>query len=139
MIFVEDFDDCLRSIAREFLVFDINYVPDMLSWAKQNNQTLNEPAQPMKLISSKDGRLVLIVQAQIRDDALHGIINGLSVRWAIRDVATDIAKRLNSIEKHLSYYFLKEYARTKKELGGDELLEDEWAIKQMEKLGHFRT
>jgi hypothetical protein len=139
MIFVDDFDGRLRSLAREFLIFDIQYVPNIKSWAKQKNISLDEPAQPMKLDTDEDNRLVMFVQSEISDEVLDGIINGLSVRWTVRDVAADIAKRLNSIEKRLAYYFLKEYARTKKDLTGDELLEDEWAIHEMEKLGFFRS
>ena len=139
MIFVDDFDDRLRSLGREFFIFDMQYVPDITSWANQKNISLEEPAQPMKLITGEDNRLVMVVQSEISDELLDGIINGLSVRWTVRDVAADIAKRLNSIEKQLSYYFLKEYARTKKDLDGDDLLEDEWAINEMEKLGFFRS
>ena len=139
MIFIEDFEDRLRSLAREFLIFDIRYVPDMTLWAEQYNIPLNEPAQPMKLITEENNRLVLIMQKEINDETLDGIINGLSVRWTVRDVATDIAKRLDSTEKRLGYYLLKEYSRTKIDLAGDEMLEDEWAVNQMEKLGFFRS
>jgi len=139
MIFVDDFDDRLRSLAREFFIFDIQYVSNMKSWAKQKNISLHEPAQPMKLVTDDDNRLAMVVQSEIGDGVLDGIINSLSVRWTVRDVAADIAKRLNSIEKRLAYCFLKEYARTKKDLTGDELLEDEWAIDEMEKLGFFRS
>jgi len=139
MIFVDDFDDRLRSLGREFFVFEIQYVPDLTSWANEKKIALNEPSQPMKLISDKDNRLVMVVQSEISDSVLDGIINGLSVRWTVRDVAADIAKRLNSIEKRLAYYFLKEYSRTKKDLDGDDLLEDEWSIDEMEKLGFFRS
>jgi|SRR5208337_1327441 len=139
MIFVDDFDDQLRRLGREFFIFDIQYVPDITSWAHQKGVSLKEPAQPMKLITGEDNRLVMVVQSEISDEVLGGIINGLSVRWAVRDVSADIAKRLNSLEKQLAYYFLKEFARTKKDLDGDELLEDEWAINEMEKLGFFRS
>ena len=138
MIFVEDFEDRLKSLGSEYLVFDIQFVPDLPAWAKQNHKTLDEPAQPMKLIKGNGNELVMMVQEEIRDEILGDIINGLSVRWTVRDVAGDIATRLNSIEKRLSYYFLKEYARTKQDLAGDDLLEDEWAVNQMEKLGFFR-
>jgi len=139
MIFVDDFDDRLRSLGREFFIFDIQYVSNLKSWANQKDILLEEPAQPMKLIAAEDNRLTMVVQSEISDEALDGIITGLGVRWAVRDVAADIEKRLNSIEKRLAYYFLKEYARTKKDLAGDELLEDEWAINEMEKLGFFRS
>jgi hypothetical protein len=42
---------------------------------------------------------------------------------------------LNSIK---AYCFLKEYARSLKDVSGDELLEDGWTIKAMDKLGFFR-
>ena len=139
MIFVDDFDDRLRSLGREFFIFDIQYVPNIKSWANQKNISLDEPAQPMKLITEENNGLVMVVQSEINDGVLDDIINALGVRWTARDVAADIEKRLNSIEKRLAYYFLKEYARTKKDLAGDELLEDEWAINEMEKLGFFRS
>lgn len=137
MIFIEDFEDRLKSLAREFLIFDLRYVPDIKSWAQRSNISLSEPAQPMKLIVEDKDRLVLVLQKELADAALDGIINGLSIRWTVRDVAGDIEKRLNSTEKRLAYYLLKEYARTKQDLAGDELLEDEWAVSQMEKLGFF--
>ncbi len=137
MIFTRDFDDLLRNLGREFFISDILYVPSIISWSKRKNVPLSEPAQPMKLIT-ENNRLIMIVQAEISDELLDSIINGLSVRWAVRDVATDMDKRLNSIEKRLSWYFLKEYARTKEQLAGDELLEDQWSITEIEKLGFFR-
>ncbi len=139
MIFVDDFDDRLRSLGREFFIFDIQYVPDITAWANQKNVPLEEPGQPMKLITDDNNRLVMVVKSEISDQLLDGIINGLSVRWTVRDVAADIAKRLNSVEKRLAFCFLKEYVRTKKDLDGDDLLEDEWAINEMEKLGFFRS
>ncbi len=138
MIFTEDFDDQLRSLGREFLIADIQYVNSLTSWTKKNNASLSEPAQPMKLITGANNQLVMIVQKEISDEAVEGIINALSVRWAVSDVVTDINKRLNSPEKKLAWYFLKEYARTKEDLVGDDLLEDRWTINKMEKLGFFR-
>lgn len=137
MIFTEDFDDPLRNLGRQYFISDIRYVNNVASWAKKNNIPLNEPAQTMKLIT-EDDRLIMMVQAEISDELLDSIINGLSVRWAVRDVAADMDKRLNSIEKRMAWCFLKEYARTKEDLAGDELLEDQWAITEMEKLGFFR-
>jgi len=137
MIFTQDFDDMLRSLGREYLISNIRYVNNVSSWANKNNIPLSEPAQPMKLIT-EDGQLIMMVQAEISDELLDGIINGLSVRWAVRNVAADMDKQLNSLEKRLAWYFLKEYARTKENLDGDELLEDQWAITEIEKLGFFR-
>lgn len=138
MIFTQDVDAQLKNLAREYLISDVRYVHDISSWAKKSSVPLSEPAQPMKLVTDENDQLVMMIQSEIKNDVLDGIVNGLSVRWAVRDVVSDVAKRLNSLEKQLAWYFLKEYARTKADIDGDELLEDQWAIGQMEKLGFFR-
>lgn len=136
MIFARDYENMLRNTGREFFIAEVRYVGDLLSWAKERRIDLSEPSQPMKLMAEGKG-LMLFVQSEIPDDMLNGVITGLSVRWSLRDNSSDPSKRLNSIKKRLAYCLLKECARTIGSLGGDELLEDEWAIKEMEKLGFF--
>jgi hypothetical protein len=64
-------------------------------------------------------------------------MKGLGVRWALKDTATDPENVLDSTKKKLAFCFLKEYSRTVEGIGRDEMLEDEWAIKEMGKLGFF--
>lgn len=138
MIFLRDYQGILQDVAREYFVSRIEYVSDLLSWSKENRIPLSEPAQFMKLVSKDSSTLILFIQSEIEDRMLSGIVNGLSVRFALKDTVTDIDQLLNSDKKRVVYCFLKEYARTIQELEGDEMLQDAWAIKEMEKLGYFR-
>jgi hypothetical protein len=137
MIYLKEWDGVFKTLMREFFIEDIYYVKDLRSWAGQTGTELSEPAQPLTLFAKENSRLALSVQSVISEESLNDVIKALGVRWALRDVASDPVDLLNSTKKKLAYCFLKEYARTLKDVGGNELLEDEWAIKEMEKLGFF--
>jgi hypothetical protein len=137
MILAEDYESLLRNLGTEYFIRNIRFVPDLISWAKKNNAGLNEPHQLMKLVPS-DNELTLVMQSEIPEETLDNLITSLSVRWSLKDNATDISKQLNSIKKRLVFSFLKEYARARRDFGGDELLEDDWAMKAMDNLGFFR-
>ena len=137
MIYIQDYADMLETLGREYFIADIRYVPDLKAWAQENGVALSEPAQPLKLITEGKGRLIMVVQSETSGKALNGIITGLDVRWQVVDNRANLLQRFDSLEKQLAYCFLKEYARTKKNLAEDERLEDEWAIEEMEKLGFF--
>jgi hypothetical protein len=136
VIRIRDYDDMLRRVAGEFLVFTIFYVQDLRSWAKEKGIDLSEPSQPMKLTAVRD-KLMLFVQEDIEETKLSQVITALEVRWSLKDNVSDPSKMLNSLKKRLGYCFFKEYARTLNGVAGDDLLEDEWAIREMEKLGFF--
>lgn len=134
LIFVDkDYDHILRTLGEEYFISKIMYVPDISVWAKENNIDFSEPGQPMKLISSGDS-LAMVIQSEIKREILDGIINGLSVRWSLKDNISNPADKLNTTKKRLVYCFLKEYVRTRID---EELHQDEWVIKEMEKLGYF--
>jgi hypothetical protein len=137
MIYAQDYDDVLRNIASEFFVSAVHYVRDLTSWSGEKGIGLSEPSQPMKLFT-EGNRLMMLIQSGIEDRVLDDTVRALSVRWALKDNVTDPAASLNSVKKRLAYCFLKEYARTVKKVAGDELLEDQWVIEEMEKLGFFR-
>jgi len=137
MILTEDYEGLLRNLGTEYFVQNIRFVPDLPSWARENNAGLNEPHQLMKLVPS-DNELTMVIQSEIPEETLDNLITGLGVRWSLKDNATDISKQLNSTKKRLAFSFLKEYARSRKDFDGDELHEDEWAMKAMDSLGFFR-
>lgn len=139
MVFLQDYDALLRRLGNEYSLADLLYVPHLGSWVKQKRVSLSEPAQPMKLVSEDGRRLVMVVQSEVPESALDNVIRGLDMRWTIKNVAANIPAKLDSVEKRLAYCFLKEYARNKSDLAGDEMLEDEWAVSQMDRLGFFRT
>ena len=137
MILAEDYESLLRNLAIEYFVQNIRFVPDLISWAKENNADLNEPGQLMKLVTS-DNELTMVIQSEIPDSMLDNVVTNLSVRWSMKDNVNDPSKILNSKKKRLVFAFLKECARITKNIGGDELIEDEWTMQAMEKLGFFR-
>jgi len=137
MIHVRDFEPVMRDLGEEYFVSDIRYVDDLRAWADKEGEDLGEPLQPMKLISTDDNNLVMMVQDWVDEDTMQNLLNGLSVRWSMKDNVSDPEKVLNSSKKQLSFLFLKEYARTVKNVGGDDMIEDEWAVRELEKLGFF--
>jgi hypothetical protein len=134
MIFAADYADVLNEIGDKFIVRDLRYVPDLRGWAESNSVDLHEPHQLMKLISADD-TVTMFIQSEITDQKLDDNIRNLSVRWSMVDNMTDISGKLNTVKKRLVFSFLKEYARSLKDLRNDELLEDEWAMKAMKELG----
>jgi len=137
MILAEDYENILRDLGIEYFIQNIQFVPDLAAWAKKNNAALNEPHQLMKLVPS-DNELTMVIQSEIPEEALDHLITGLDVRWSLKDNAADISKKLNSTKKRMIFSFLKEYARARKDFDGDELHQDDWAIKAMDNLGFFR-
>ncbi len=137
MIVAQDYDDVLREIGKEFFISDILYVRDLKSWSRRRGIDLSEPSQPMKLIT-QGSKLIMFVQSEMPGEMLDNVIKALSVRWSLKDNVTDPLVFLNSVKKRLAFCFLKEYARTVKSVGGDDLLEDEWTMKKMETLGFFK-
>ena len=137
MILAEGYESLLRNLGIEYFIQNIRYVPDLASWARENNAALSEPGQLMKLVPS-DNELTMVIQSEIPEETLDNLITSLGVRWSVKDNVTDISKQLNSTKKRMVFYFLKEYARSRKDFAGDELHQDDWAIKAMDNLGFFR-
>lgn len=137
MISMKDYEGDLTNLGNEYFINQLHLVPDIVTWARENNQNLGEPHMPMKLIARPDNSLVMIVQSKISEEMLSDVIKNLSMRWSVKDNVTDMEKRLNSTKKRLAYCFLKEYARSTEKVEGDELSEDEWVIEEMEYLGFF--
>ena len=137
MILAEDYESLLRNLGIEYFIQNILFVPDLASWAMENSVGLSEPGQLMKLVPS-DNELTMVIQSEIPDETLDNLIISLGVRWSLKDNVTDMSKQLNSTKKRMVFYFLKEYARSRKDFAGDELHEDDWAMKTMDNLGFFR-
>jgi hypothetical protein len=138
MIDIREYQDMLQNLGGQYFVKDLSPVPNLKSWARENDQDLSEPYNPMKLIANTDDSLSMVVQEQIRNEKLDDVIKNLSIRWALHDTVTDIDHKLNSIKKKLVFCYLKERARTMRNIGGDEQIEDQWAMEEMESLGFFK-
>ena len=137
MIDITKYETALKDLGGQYFIKDIQFVPDLTAWAKEKRQDLTEPYNPMKLVTSTGIGLIMIAQKEIKEEMLNDVIKNLDVRWTLRNTNTDIDGKLNSIKKRLVYCYLKERARTMKDIGGDEQVEDQWAIDEMENLGYF--
>jgi hypothetical protein len=137
MIYVREYEEVLRNLGGQYFVKDLRTVPDLMSWARENNQELSEPYNPMKLVAHTDNSLSMVVQKEIKDEMLNSVITNLGIRWSLRDTITNMDSKLNTTKKKLVFCFLKERARTMKDVGGDEQIEDQWVIEEMESLGFF--
>lgn len=137
MIALKDYADVFKELTDQYFISGIEYVGDLRSWARKNDIHLNEPDQPMKLVSD-DEKLSLVAQSFISEKELDNVIRALGVRWSLIDNVLDIDKALNSVKKRLAYCFLKEYSRTIRTFEGDDLKEDEWTMNSLEKLDFFK-
>jgi hypothetical protein len=134
----DDYESVLKNLGKGYFINTINFVSDIVSWAKENNQQLGEPHSPMKLITGPGDSLIMAVQEVIKDEILDDVIKNLGIRWSVQENITDINAKLNSVKKRLVYCFLKEYARSRKNFRGDELIEDRWVLDELEGLEFFR-
>jgi hypothetical protein len=134
---MREYEQTLRNLGGQYFIKDLQAVPDLMSWAKENNQDLSEPYNPMKLVGNTDDSLSMVVQKEIKDEMLNSVITNLGIRWSLRDNVTDMDSKLNSVKKKLVFCFLKERAKAMKDVGGDEQIEDQWAIDEMGYLGFF--
>jgi hypothetical protein len=137
MILAEAYEGLLRNLGIEYFIQSILLVPNLSLWARDNKTALDEPGQLMKLVAAGN-ELTMVIQSEIPEEALDNLITALGVRWSLTDNAADIAEKLNSTKKRMVFSFLKECARSRKDLAGDERLQDDWAIKAMDNLGFFR-
>ena len=48
MILIKDYEYILKNLGIGYFVRDTQYVPDIMSWAKENDEDLSEPHYPMK-------------------------------------------------------------------------------------------
>ncbi|MBI5055997.1 MAG: hypothetical protein HZB61_05205 [Nitrospirae bacterium] len=138
MIFLQDYEEILKDIGKEYFIHNVQYVSDIKAWAKENKAELSEPHQVMKLVAETGNKLTMVIQSDISSGMLDDVIKNLSIRWALKDTATNIDIKLNSLKKRMAYCFLKEYARSVRRIGDEELVQDEWALNEMETLGFFK-
>jgi hypothetical protein len=137
MIAVREFEKDLKKLGDDYFIHAMKEVPDIAAWAKETGRTLTEPHLPMKLVAENGDKLSMVIQSEIDEEMLSDVIRNLGIRWSVRDNATDIEKKIDSTKKRLAFCFLKEYARALNKVEGDELLEDEWVLEEMEYLGYF--
>ena len=136
----EEFKDVIEGLISEYCLFlvETSYVEDVGQWCEENGFGVDDPRSPMRLLVSGTEGCKLVIMDDIPDDIVAERIKAMSVRDTLQSAAEDRGAMLDSDKKRLAYLFLSEYASTLPELVGDELLGDNWAFGEMERLGFFR-
>ncbi len=130
------FNDMLQEYCL-FLV-ELVFVDNVAQWCKK--QGVEEPDRdtPIKLVVSEDKGCKLVIREEVPDSVIDNRLKAMGVRDALQNVAQDRVAMLESDKKQIAYLFLSEYASNMPEHEDDELLIDNWAFKEMERLGYFR-
>jgi len=117
----------------------VQFVNDISGWCRSHGLRECDTGKPVRLILTPQGGCQMLVLNVLSDDVIQQQMNALSIRSQGINVAVDPSERLNSDRKKLAYIFLSEYATGLPEIGSDERLADEWAIKEMERLEFFKS
>ena len=140
-MFARDHAELFRYLMEQYCLRqeDMLFVENIAVWCKEEGIPEPDPERPFRLVLNQPGGCLMLVRETIPDEVIAKRVNALSVRGQIKSVADDLSERLNSERKKLAFLFLVEYAASLPEIGGDELLADDWAFGEMERLGFFKT
>ncbi len=129
-----------KDLLQEYCLFlvDITFVDSVSDWCRQQGIEEPDKERPLRLIADEKKGCKLVIREFMSDKALEDRIKAMGVRSALQNVASDRVAMLNSDKKKLAYLFLSEYASTLPDLEGDELLADNWAFDELERLNFFR-
>lgn len=115
------------------------FVENIGEWCREQGVEEPDADKPFRLVAREPGGCTMLIRRDLPDEVMRQRMNALSVRCQTRNVAFDATDRLNSARKKLAWLFLAEYASSLPELREDERLADDWAIKEMERLGFFQS
>lgn len=133
--------ELFRYLMRQYCLIeeDIEFVEDIKKWSESHGFSEPDRQKPLKLVPLDASGCMMLVLEHIPEGVLQGRLNALRMRsQMIKSVTYDWADMLDTPQKILAYLFLHEYAKTLPQISDDELLADEWAIKEMQYLGYFK-
>lgn len=117
---------------------DIAFVEDISVWCREHDIPEQDKEKPLKLIS-EDGRgRKMLIKENVPEEVIDERINAVRIRNQLVNAAFSKADMLDTIHKKLAFLFLDEFAYGLPEVD-DDLLADNWAFEEMERLGYFKT
>jgi hypothetical protein len=136
----KDYFELFRYLMEQYCLFqeDIVFVDDIPEWCRQNGIPETDADRPLKLVLKTPSGCKMLIRETVPDEVINERLNAFRIRGQIKNVAFDRADMLNSDQKKLAYLFLSEYATSLPDVGDDELLADDWAFTEMERLGYFK-
>jgi hypothetical protein len=135
-----DFEDVLRQTMDNYCSDPQNiiYTENIAEWCAKEGISEPDSERPVKIISKGEAGCRMIVRDYIPGSVIEERINAMGIRGQVENVAIDRPGRLNSDEKKIVFLFLSEYALGLPDIDDNELLADDWAFDEMEKLGFFK-
>lgn len=136
----KEYSELFRNLMERCGLLEKNvlYVENVAAWCKDYGVPELDQEKPLKLIRKEKCGCLMIIRENISDEVIDERINAMSIRSQIKNVAYYRADRLESDKKRRASLFLCEYAASLPDISDDELLADDWAFDEMEKLGYFR-
>jgi len=116
---------------------DLIFVENIAGWCRQYGIPETDRERPFKIISKEGRGCRMLIREELPEEVIEERINAMRVRGQMLNVAVDRADMLDSVQKRLAYLFLSEYARSLPDMN-DDLLADDWAFQEMERLGYFK-
>jgi hypothetical protein len=116
---------------------DIIFVENIAEWCRQYGIPETDRERPFRIISKEGRGCRMLIREELPEEVIEERINAMRVRGQLLNVAADRADMLDSAQKKLAYLFLSEYARSLPDMN-DDLLADNWAFQEMERLGYFK-
>ncbi|MDA8239623.1 MAG: hypothetical protein M0Z67_04530 [Nitrospiraceae bacterium] len=117
---------------------DIVFVDNIADWCKERGIPEPDKERPLKLILRDGQGCKLLVREDVPDETIDERIRAVRIRNQVTNVASSKADLLASPQRKLAFLFLNEYAYSLPDVK-DDLLADEWAFNEMERLGYFKT
>jgi hypothetical protein len=138
-MFAKDHEAALKDLMQKYCGDDIDivYTDDLVRWCNKCGVKAPDNHNPMILLNSDDGKSKLVLQEIIPEASIEERIRALSIRWALQSNTDNLADRLNSDKKRLSYLLLKEFAKENPEMD-DELVADNWVFGELRRYGFFK-
>jgi hypothetical protein len=117
---------------------DIVFVDNIADWCRERGIPEPDKERPIKMIM-KDGQgCKLLLRESVPEEVIDERIRAVGIRDQVANVASSRADTLDTIHRKLAFLFLDEYAYSLPDVKGD-LLADEWAFNEMDRLGYFQT
>ncbi|MGD2079762.1 MAG: hypothetical protein PVJ36_01355 [Nitrospirota bacterium] len=136
---LKEHENDIKNLLKEYCLFLVEpvYVDNVAEWSKKSGFDEPDREKPLKLVVSEEKGCKLVMNEEVPDRVIEDRLKAMSVRDALQNVAEDREARLDSEKKKVAYLFLSEYGSHMPEHEDDELLIDNWAFKEMERLGYF--
>jgi hypothetical protein len=116
---------------------DIAFVENIAEWCREHDLPEPDSERPMKLISEDGQERKMLIKENITEGIIDERINAVRIRNQVVNAAFSKADMLDTPQRKLAFLFLDEFACSLPEID-DDLLADNWAFEEMERLGYFK-